>query len=113
MNPEQTIAINIRRFRASRGMSIVDTANAAGISRQALGNIEKGLMAGLGAAGGAGLGGAITSSGATTLGAAADTANFANLGMNTTAVAPPTAFESFKGVINFFSSVLTRASWVG
>jgi hypothetical protein len=42
------------------------------------------------------LGGAITSSGATTLGAAADTANFANLGMNTTAVAPPTAFESFK-----------------
>ena len=62
----------------------------------ATGNIEKGLMAGLGAAGGAGLGGAITSSGATTLGAAADTANFANLGMNTTAVAPPTAFESFK-----------------
>jgi hypothetical protein len=62
----------------------------------ATGNIEKGLLAGLGAYGGAGLGGAITSSGATTLGAAADTANFANLGMNTTAVAPPTAFESFK-----------------
>ena len=62
----------------------------------ATGNVEKGVMAGLGAAGGAGLGGAITSSGATTLGAAADTANFANLGMNTTAVAPPTAFESFK-----------------
>jgi hypothetical protein len=62
----------------------------------ATGDLGKGLMAGLGAAGGAGLGGAITSSGATTLGAAADTANFANLGMNTTAVAPPTAFESFK-----------------
>lgn len=43
MNPEQTIAINVRRFRASRGMSVVNTAKAAGISRQALGNIEKGL----------------------------------------------------------------------
>lgn len=62
----------------------------------ATGNIEKGLLAGLGAYGGAGLGGALTSSGATTLGAAADTANFANLGMNTTAVTQPTAFESFK-----------------
>jgi hypothetical protein len=62
----------------------------------ATGDLGKGALAGLGAYGGAGLGGAITSSGATTLGAAADTANFANLGMNTTAVAPPTAFESFK-----------------
>jgi len=43
MNPEQIIAINIRRLRTSRGMSVVNTANAAGISRQALGNIEKGL----------------------------------------------------------------------
>ncbi|MFC1762986.1 helix-turn-helix domain-containing protein [Planctomycetota bacterium] len=43
MDPKQAIAINTRRIRAARGMSMVDVAQAAGITRQALSSIEKGL----------------------------------------------------------------------
>ncbi len=43
MDPNQAIAINTRRIRAARGMSMVDVAQAAGITRQALSSIEKGL----------------------------------------------------------------------
>ena len=43
MDPNQAIAINARRLRAARGMSMIDVAHAAGITRQALSNIEKGL----------------------------------------------------------------------
>jgi Zn-dependent peptidase ImmA (M78 family)/transcriptional regulator with XRE-family HTH domain len=43
MDPKQAIAINTRRIRSARGMSMVDVAQAAGITRQALSSIEKGL----------------------------------------------------------------------
>ena len=43
MDPNQAIAINARRLRAARGMSMINVARAAGITRQALSNIEKGL----------------------------------------------------------------------
>jgi Zn-dependent peptidase ImmA (M78 family)/transcriptional regulator with XRE-family HTH domain len=43
MDTKQAIAINTRRIRAARGMSMVDVAQAAGITRQALSSIEKGL----------------------------------------------------------------------
>ena len=62
------------------------------------GDLQQGLMAGLGAFGGAGLGSALTGMGAQSLGAAAaDTANFANLGLSTpattaAAAAPPAGF---------------------
>jgi len=43
MDSKQAIAINTRRIRAARGMRMVDVAQAAGITRQALSSIEKGL----------------------------------------------------------------------
>ncbi len=43
MDPKQAIAINTRRIRTARGMSMIDVAQAAGITRQALSSIEKGL----------------------------------------------------------------------
>jgi len=43
MEPKQAIAINTRRIRTARGMSMIDVAQAAGITRQALSSIEKGL----------------------------------------------------------------------
>ena len=42
MGSKNAISINVKRIRVSRGMSIVDAAKAAGISRQAFTNIENG-----------------------------------------------------------------------
>jgi Zn-dependent peptidase ImmA (M78 family)/DNA-binding XRE family transcriptional regulator len=43
MKAEKVISLNVKRIRSSRGMSQVDAAKAAGISRQALSNIENGV----------------------------------------------------------------------
>ncbi|RKY05783.1 MAG: DNA-binding protein [Planctomycetota bacterium] len=42
MKPEKAISLNVKRIRASRGMTQTATAKAAGISRQAYIDIEKG-----------------------------------------------------------------------
>jgi len=79
-------------------------AGVGGFEALRTGDIGKGLLAGLGAFGGAGLTGAVTSAGGASLGAAADTANFANLGMSTPAIPPPTATQSLgAGVKGLFT----------
>jgi hypothetical protein len=79
-------------------------AGIGGVEALRTGDVGKGLLAGLGAFGGAGLTGALTSAGGAPLAAAADTTNFANLGMSTPAIPPPTATQSLgAGVKGLFT----------